>query len=124
MLNDQTSTPVAIFSPSQPMLKTKSKVVKNKPKNDRWAQSQHVLLSWTIDMTKSMHALSQFRFRANANAWKSLISCKNPAELIGLQLGHVETATAQYRDYAQGVSRQMQQCAQDMAPSGIIAGES
>lgn len=94
----------------------------DEPSIDRWAQSQAVLLSWTIDAAKSTRALSRSRLRANTEAWKSLMTCRDSAELAGLQRAYMENAMGDYRNYAQAVSSRMRQCVRDMTPGTDNAG--
>lgn len=93
----------------------KCQISAGKSLNECWTQSQYVLLSWSFDIAESMHVFSRLRLRSRSDTWKALMSFSNPAEFVEVQQEYVENATAQYRDYAQCVSKQMRQCANDMA---------
>ena len=124
MPNDQFSmhTSASQYFPVAP--EANRQIDAGKSINDRLAQSQYVLLSWSFDIAESMHVFSRLRLRSRSKTWKSLMSCSIPAELVELQREYVERATVQYRDYAQCVSKQMRQYANDMTPSGINIRES
>jgi hypothetical protein len=106
------------------MPETKSGNEAEKTGMDQWVHSQYALLGWTINVAKTMQALTNARQRANFDAWASLMSCKDPADLVRLQREYLENATAQYGDYAQDISRQMQQCADELTRNSISVGKS
>jgi len=91
----------------------------NTPSPDLWAQSQAVLLSRVIDLANIMEAFPRTRLDANFDAWKALMSCRAPVELVGLQRQYVENAMTQYRDYAENLSNQIQQCYRAMLPGNV-----
>jgi hypothetical protein len=88
------------------------------PFMEGWMNSSAATLKNAFDTGQRLVAFSQARLQADMEAWRALMECSDPAELVERQQGFVRDAAQQYADELYTLSSQFLAALGGAAPAG------